>query len=96
MEFYLMGFLAFAFPCVMQLGLLYVVRKQPLRWAGLLFPILFFLFALLSLTADESRSFISLKGLVATVLAAAGLLSLTGCGTAWFLWKILLQGRHWK
>ncbi len=96
MEFYLMGVLAFAFPCIMQLGLLFVVRKTPFRWAGLLFPILFFVLALAALTVDESRSFISLKSLVATVLAAAGLLSLTGCGAAWVIWKTLLGGRYWK
>ncbi len=96
MEFYLMGFMAFAFPCVMQLGLLFVVRKVPFRWAGLLFPILFFVLALASLTVDESRSFISLKEFVATVLASAGLLSLSGCGAAWVIWKTLLGGRYWK
>jgi len=96
MEFYLMGFLAFAFPCVMQLGLLVVVRKKPLRWAGLLFPILFFVLALLALTVDESHSFISLKGFVSAILTAAGLLSLTGCGAAWLLWKTLLGGKYWK
>jgi len=96
MEFILMGILAFALPCVMQVGLLVVVRKMPFRWAGLLFPILFFVLALLTLTVDESHSFISLKGFVATILAAAGLLSLTGCGAAWVIWKTLLRGEYWK
>jgi len=96
MEFILMGILAFAFPCVTQLGLLYVVRKMPFRWAGLLFPILFFILALASLTVDESQSLLSLKEFVATVLASAGLLSLTGCGAAWVIWKTLLRGEYWK
>ncbi len=94
MEIILMGILAFALPFVTQLGLLYVVRKKPFRWAGLLYPILFFILALASLTADESHSFISLKSFVAAVLAAAGLLSLTGCGAAWLIWKLLLGGKY--
>lgn len=96
MEIMLMGVLAFALPFVTQTALLLIVRKPPFRWAGLLYPILFFILALLALTADESHSFISLKGFVATVLAAAGLLSLTGCGGAWLVWKLLLGGKNLK
>lgn len=96
MEIMLMGVLAFALPFVTQTALLLIVRRQPFRWAGLLYPILFFLLALAALTVDESGSFISLKTLAAAVLAAAGLLSLTGCGGAWLVWKLLLGGKYLK
>ncbi len=96
MEIILMGVLAFALPFVTQLGLLLIVRKPPFRCAGLLYPILFFLLAMASLAVDESGSFISLKTLADTILAAAGLLSLTGCGGAWLAWKLLLGGKYLK
>jgi hypothetical protein len=55
---------------------------------GLLIPALWFLAAAAALLVDESHSFISLRALVAKVLAVGGLLALAGCGLAWGIYLI--------
>lgn len=84
MEFVLRGCLAgFLPPLVLQLLLCRFARRRWLRrYGALVFPVIWFLLAFLALCVDESRSMISLKALVAALLAGMGALALAGYGAA--------------
>ena len=84
---FLLGLAVFLPSLLIQLPLC-ALAKGIARLAGLLFPAGWFLAALWALGADKSHSFIRLGPTVAAWLAAMGLLSLTGYGAAWFLYRL--------
>jgi hypothetical protein len=92
--FPLCGLAVFLIPLGLQLALCFLAPCPWLRWAGLLIPALWFLAAAAALLVDESHSFISLRALVAKVLAVGGLLALAGCGLAWGIYTNRCRERN--